>query len=184
MGPLNEFQRRFLDVTEQNMFLRQANAGGPPPEYFGYVLQLGNATTPLTNGVSFQGVIAIQADAWFLWQYLQVGVTLPGGAPLYGGPDQLTDAGNLMLQITMPGTGDELYNVPAGFAGFPASLTAGTPLANLAGIPYVFPTPVLLPPKTNLNVTVQKYGTNAGADNPDPTGAWIMLNGARIQVWS
>lgn len=183
MGPLNEWERRFLDVTQQNRWVMQANAGGPPPEYFGYPLTLGSAATPLTNGVTFQGVIAIQADAWFLWEYLTVGVTIPATANL-GGPEQITDGGNLLLQITNTGTGDDMFNIPAGFAGLPAALSAGSPIAAAAGIPFIFPTPVLLPPNTNINIAVQKYGTNAGADNPDMTGAYVMLNGVRIQVWS
>jgi hypothetical protein len=183
MGPLNEYARRFLDVTQQHRALLQANAGGPPPEYFGYVAQLGSATNTLTNGVSFQTAISIQADAWFLWEYLSVGVTMPATPP-FGGPEQFTEGGNLLLQITNTGTGDDLYSIPSGFAGMPATLSAGSPNAGGAGIPYIFPTPVLLPPNTNVNILVQKLGTNAGADNPDLTGAWVMLNGSRVQVWN
>lgn len=183
MGPLNEFQRRFLDVTQQNLYLLQANAGGPKPEYFGYTLQFGSAANVLANGVPFQSTIAIQADAWFLWEYLSVGVTIPTTAGL-GGPEQFTDGGNLLLQISIAGSGDDMYNIPPGFAGFPAALVSGSQIAAAAGIPYIFPTPVLLPPQSNINIVVQKYGTNATADNPDMTGAFVMLNGARIQVWS
>lgn len=182
MGPLNEFQRRFLDVTQQNLYLKKANAGGQPPEYFGYPLVIGSAAAPLLNGVPRQGIITIQADSWFLWEYLSVGVTIPATA-LLGGPEQFTDGGNLLLQITNTGTGDDLYNIPGGMGGFPAALSAGSPIAAAAGIPYIFPTPVLLPPNTNVSVVVTKLGTNGGGDNPDMTGAYIMLNGARVQVW-
>jgi hypothetical protein len=181
MGPLNEFQRRFLDVTQHNLALLQANAGGSAPEYFGYVLTLGSAASPLLPGSTVQGSIAIQADAWFLWEYLSLGVTIPATANL-GGPEQFTDPGNLLLQITNTGTGDDMYNIPAGFAGMPGTLSAGSPIAAAAGIPYIFPTPILLPPNTNINVTLQKNGL-VSADNPNPTGAYVMLNGARIQVW-
>lgn len=183
MGPLNEFQRRFLDNAQQNKWLREANAGGPVPEYFGYPLILGSAANPLTPGVQFQGTIAMQADSWFLWSCLSAAVTIPTTANL-GGPEQFTDGGNLLLQITVPGTGDDLYNVPGSFAGMPATLSAGSPIAAASGIPYYFPTPILLPPRSNVNITVQKYGTNAGADNPDMTGAYIMLHGARVAVWN
>lgn len=182
MGPLNEWQRRVLDVTRQNLFLHDANAGGLPPEHFSYPLTLGSAANPLTPFATFQGTIAIQADAWFLWEYLSVAVTIPATANL-GGPDQFTDGGNLLLQIYNSGTGNDLYNIPAAIAGMPAALSAGSPIAAAAGIPYIFPTPVLLPPNTNINIAVQKLGTNAGADNPDMTGAYVGISGARIQVW-
>lgn len=182
-GPLNEYQRRFLDVTQQHLYLKAANAGGPPPEHYGYVKTFGSVTNPLTNGVVFQDTIAIQSDAWFLWQYLQVTVTLPNLLN-FGGPEQFTDAGNILLQITLPGMGTELMQVPAGFSGIPAANVAGTPSDNASGIPFIFATPVLLPPNTNVNISVAKLGTNASADNPDPTGCWVVLNGARIPVWS
>lgn len=183
MGPLNEWQRRMLDVTQQHRYLLQANAGGPPPEYFAYTTpQMGSAAAPLTNGVAVQSVIAIQADAWFLWEYLSIAVTIPATANL-GGPEQFTDAANLLVQISFPGTADELFAIPGGFGGVPGALVAGSPIAAAAGIPIIFPTPILLPPKTNLNIVVQKYGAVA-ADNPDMTGAWVMLNGSRVQVWN
>lgn len=183
MGPLNEFQRRFLDVTQQHLFLHEANQGGLPPEYYGYPLILGSAANPLTPAVTFQGTIAIQADSWFLWQYLSVAVTIPTTA-LFGGPEQFTDGGNLLLQIYNSGTGNDLYNIPSVVAGLPAALSAGSPIAVAAGIPYIFPTPILLPPNTNINIAVQKLGTNGGADNPDMTGAYIAINGARVVVTS
>ena len=183
MGPLNEFERRFLDVTQQNRFLLQANVGGPIPEYYGYPLSFGSAANPLTPGLAFQKAIAIQADAWFLWEYFSAAVTIPTTAGL-GGPEQFTDPGNLLIQVSITGTGDDLINLPSGFAGMPGTLVAGAPTAASAGIPFIFPTPVLLPPNSNINVTVQKYGTNAGADNPDMTGADLMFAGVRVQVWS
>lgn len=181
MGPLNEFERRFLDVTQQHLYLHQANAGGPAPEAFGYPLTLGSAAAPLTPGLNVQGVITIQADAWFLWDYISSGVILPNTPP-YGDPSQITDAGNILLQITLPGMGDDLYHIPSGLPGMPAALSTGTPIPAAAGIPYIFATPVLLPPNTNINVSVTHLGT--GATNPDPLGFYLMLNGARIQVWS
>lgn len=181
MGPLNEFERRFLEVTQTHLYLHEANQGGQAPEYFGYPLVIGSATNPLTNGVTQQGIVAIQADAWFLWEYFQVGVIIPATATL-GDLTQITDAANILIQITDTGAGEDLYNIPSGFSGAPAALQAGTPIAAAAGIPYVFPTPRLMPPNTNINVSVTKYGTNAGADNPDPVGVYIMINGARIRV--
>lgn len=182
MGPLNELQRRLLDVTQQHLFLHDANQGGLPPEYYGYPLQLGSPANPLTAGVTLQGTIAIQADSAFLWQYLSVAVVIPATANL-GGPEQFTDGGNLLLQIYNSGTANDLYNIPSAIAGLPAALSAGSPIAAAAGIPYIFATPILLPPNTNINFAVQKLGTNVGGDNPDMLGAYMAINGARVQVW-
>lgn len=182
MGPLNEYQRRVLDMAQQQRWLAEANAGGARPDFFGYGINFGTVANPLTNGVPFQGVIPIQADGWFLWQSLSVGVAIPNTAT-FGGPEQITDAGNILLQISLPGTGDDLMNLPPGFPGVIAATAAGSPIAAAAGIPFMFPTPVLIPPNSNVSVFVQKYGTNAGADNPDPIGCYVLLIGAKIPVW-
>jgi hypothetical protein len=185
---LTEFERRFLEVAQNHLDLLAASkAAGAllPPEYFGYALALGTPTTnpagPLTSGVTFQGIIPIQADSWFLLEYISVGVVL-SGATVFGDTTQMTDGGNLLLQVTDTGLGQELYNLPQGLPGFPAILLAGSPITAAAGIPYVFPTPRLLPPMTNVKVEMTKLGTNAGLDNPDMLGAYIMLNGARIPL--
>lgn len=182
MGPMNEFQRRVLDVMTQYKYLQEANAGGPAPEFFSYTLQLGSAADPLTPGVTKQGTKAIQADAWFLWIYVSSGVTIPTTAN-FGGPEQITDGANILLDIVLPGMGDDLLNIPAGLAGMPAALFTGSPISAAAGIPFIFPTPVLLPPNTNVTVSATKMGTNAGGENPDPTGFYFNMGGARVQVW-
>lgn len=181
MGPLNEYERRFLDLTQQDLWLEKAAGGGAKPEYFAYTRILGSVAAPLASAVVTQAIITLQADSWFLWQYLSCGVTIPTTANL-GGPEQITDGGNLQLQITLPGTSDDLLNVPSGMPGMPAALFTGSPIAAAAGIPYMFPIPVLLPPKTNVNISVAKLGAVA-ADNPDLTGAYLTIHGARIQVW-
>jgi hypothetical protein len=179
MGPMNEFERRFLEMAQNHVYLHQANAGGPPPEYYGYTLQIGSVTDQLASGVTHQGQIAVQADAWFLLQYISVGVSVLAGT--FGDTTQITDGGNLLIQITDTGAGEDLYNIPAGFAGMPAILSSGSPLSASAGVPYVFPTPRLIPPNTNILVHVTKLG-NAIGENPDLAGAYIVFNGARIQV--
>lgn len=179
--PLNEFERRFLEVTQNHLDLKEANAGSAlPPEYFGYSIQIGSSAAPLVSGVSQQGIIPIQADAWFVIEYISVGVILPAGST-YGDLTQITDAGNIQLQITDTGAGQELYNLPSGFPGFPAILLAGSPIAAAAGIPYVFPTPRLIPPNTNIKVEATQLGFTA-LTNPQPVGCYVMLNGARIPL--
>ena len=180
MGPMNEFERRFLEMAQNHIYLHQANAGGPLPEYYGYPLQIGSATDTLTDGITHQGVIAIQSDAWFLLQYLSVGVILPPGSD-FGDPTQITDGGNLLIQITDTGAGEDLYSTGPGVIAPPAIVVAGSPLAGSAGIPYVFPTPRLIMPNTNILVNVTKLGV-AGTENPAVLGAYVMLNGTRIEV--
>lgn len=180
---LNEWERRFLEVTQNHLDLQEviAQTGtGLPPEYFGYSLIVGSAANPLVAGVTQQGIIHIQADAWFVIQYLSVGVILPAGST-FGDLTQITDGGNMQLQITDTGAGEELYNLPAGFPGFPAILLAGSPIAAAAGIPYVFPTPRLVPPNTNIKVEMTQLGFTA-LTNPQPVGAYLMLNGARVAI--
>lgn len=184
MGPLNEFQRRWLDMVQQNIYLQQANAGGPDPEYFGYPLQIGSVSNRLTNGVTQQGVITIQADAWFLWETISSAVVLPTSTAPYGSRREFTDAGNILMQITLPGMGDDLYNIPPGVPGMPAALSTGSPVAAMAGVPYLFPTPVLLPPNTNINISATKLGDETDGNNPDPGGFFVMLHGARVMLWS
>lgn len=180
---LNEFERRFLEVTQNHLDLHEASlssGSGLPPEYFGYSLTIGSAANPLLAGVTQQGIIPIQADAWFVIEYISIGVILPDGST-FGDLTQMTDGGNMLVQITDTGAGQELYNLPSGFPGFPAILLAGSPIAAAAGIPYVFPTPRLVPPNTNIKVEMTQLGLTA-LTNPAPVGGYIMLNGARIPL--
>lgn len=170
-----------LDVVQQHQWMQQANLGGPPEEWFGYPVTIGSQANPLVVGVTQSANIAMQSDSWFLWGYLNTAVIIPTTAG-YGTPSQFTFSGNLLLQITIPGMGEDLLEVPAGLAGMPASLCSGTPTPDSAGIPYVFQSPVLLPPNTNVQVNITKLGA-VSATNPDAFGAYVFLAGARIPVW-
>jgi hypothetical protein len=180
---LNEFERRFLEVTQNHLDLIeaiQATGSNLPPEYFGYTVQIGSAAVPLASGVTQSAVITIQADAWFVLQYVQTGVILPNGST-FGDLSQVTDAGNILLQVTDTGAGQELYSQPLGMPGFPAITVTGSPGPGAAGLPYVFPTPRLLPPNTNIKVDMTHSGVLAGV-NPNPVAGFIMLNGARVPL--
>jgi hypothetical protein len=180
---INEFERRFLEQVQNHLDLMEAarRAGAIlPPEYFGYSLTIGSAANPLVAGIPQQGIINIQADAWFVVNQLSVAVVVADGST-FGDAGQMIDAGNLLIQITDTGAGQELLGIPSGFAGFPAAMVAGTPLAAAAGIPYVFPIPRLVPPNTNLNIVVTQLGFTA-LTNPQPIGAYVMLNGARVAL--
>lgn len=180
---LNEFERRFLEVTQNHLDLLEAIAqtgSNLAPEYFGYSATIGTAAAPLLNGVAQQTIVAIQADAWFVLEYIQTGVVLPNGST-FGDLSQVVDSGNILLQITDTGAGQELYGLPSGLGGFPAAMLSGTPLAAAAGVPYVFPTPRLIPPNTNIKIEVTQFGLTA-LTNPEPVSFHIMLNGARVPL--
>lgn len=180
---LTEWERRFLEVTQNHLDLMEAIravGSGLPAEYFAYTAVLGSAASPLVAGVTQSTSIAIQADAWFVIQYLTVGVVLPNGST-NGNLSQVSDGGNILLQLTDTGAGQELYSQPRGLAGFPAILVAGSPNAAAAGIPYVFPTPRLVPPNTNIQVQMTQFGFTA-VTNPQPVGGYIVLNGARVPL--
>lgn len=180
---LSEFERRFLEVTDNFLDLREAiraTGSNIPPEYFAYSIQLGSATNVLTNGVTQSGVITIQSDAWFVIQYIMCGVILPNGST-YGDLGQVRDPGNILLQITDTGAGQELFSQPAGLAGFPAGITTGAALRVNSGVPYVFPTPRLVPPNTNIKVDMTQLGFTV-LTNPLPVGGYLTLNGARIPL--
>lgn len=180
---LSEFERRFLEVTQNHLDLMEAlraTGSNLPPEYFGYTAQIGSAASPLVAGVTQSAVITIQADAWFVLQYISAGVILPNGST-YGDQSQMNDAGNILLQVTDTGAGQDLFSQPQGLPGFPAAMVAGTPTRASAGIPYVFPTPRLIPPNTNIKIDCTQLGFTA-LTNPQPLGAYVMLNGARVPL--
>lgn len=175
---LNEFERRFLNVAQNNADLLEAMAEAGAtgvPEHFGYSLSLGTAADPFVTNVRRQGTISIQSDAWFVLQYVTVGVILPNGNT-NGDLTMVTMANDMNLQITDTGAGRDLYNNAA-----PAAILAGSPLVQAAGIPFVMPTPRVIPPNTN--VTVQMAWFLASAVNfVPPNQAWITLNGARVPL--
>jgi hypothetical protein len=107
-------------------------------------------------------------------------VILPNGST-YGDLTQVRDPGNILLQVTDTGAGEELYSQPPGFAGFPAATMTGAPTRGMTGIPYLFPIPRLIPPNTNIQVTMTQFGVTA-LSNPLPVGAYFMLNGARVPL--
>ena len=51
----------------------------------------------------------------------------------------------------------------------------------MAGVPYVFPSPRLIPPNTNIKVEVTQLGVFA-LTNPQPVGFYLMLHGARVPL--
>lgn len=180
---LNELERRILEKTEGYLMLMEAvrqTGSNMPPEYFGYNCFVRNAGAGIPVGVTRSATITIQADAWFVAQEVSCGVILPNGSTT-GDLSQYTDGGNVLLQISPTGAGDPLFSQPAGFAGFPAINVSGSPLAAAAGIPYVFPAPILFPPFTNVRVDFTPYGFTA-VTNPLPIRIDCMLNGARVPL--
>lgn len=183
---MNEFERRFIELASNHVLLKEtlADIGNQNVvvEYFGYSIQIGSPANPLVNGVTQEGFIAIQSDAWFMLQYFSLGVILPNGST-YGDHTQIIQGGNINLQLTDTGAGEDLYNAPT-----PASLVSGSPtssgtasIGTPGGNPFVFPTPRLIPPNTNIKIDVTQLGLTA-LTNPQPDAVVVMLNGARLAL--
>ena len=168
---MNEFERRKLEIAQNHVdfisVMRQMNANAVV-EYFGYSLQIGSAASPLLNGVTQQGTIAIQANADFVMQYLITSVVHP---------DVLNIAATslqVLLQITDTGNGDVLFNQPT-----PAGLVSGTPLGAMTGVPILMPVPRIIPSNTIVKVEATQMGVG-GAGNLEPVGFYFSMLGARV----
>lgn len=171
---MNEYERRFLEITENHVnFVRALKeaGGGNLVEYKGYSTQFG----ALANGVPQQALIAIEADAHFVLQYISASVILPNGST-YGQLAVASSAANILLHIQDTGNGENLMNQPV-----PAALAAGTPLPGMTGIPFLMPVPRVILPNTNVKIEVQNLGFLA-VDNPLPVAVFVTLNGARVQA--
>lgn len=170
---MNEFERRFLEITQNHVdFVRalKAAGGGNLVEYRGY-----SATFPaFVAGVALQQIIPIEADAAFVLQYLTVATILPNGST-YGALSLASNSANVMMKITDMGSGEALYN-----QAVPAGLAAGSPLPGMTGIPFLMPVPRIIPSNTNIQIELQNLGFTA-VSNPLPVAAYVTLNGARVQ---
>lgn len=169
---MNEYERRSIEVVQNHMQLsaaaKQMNTAAIV-EYFGYSLQIGAVGNPLLNGVTQQGIIAIQADAHFVLEYVSSCVVVPLN------PEYVFNPANILLQITDTGAGEVLYSeaVSASLA------TSGTTANGFNGIPFLLPVPRVIPPNTNIKIEATQFGVHAG-DNPEPLAFFVSLLGARV----
>ncbi len=175
---MNEYERRALELAINHVALKrivESMGSAAVVEHFGYVLEIGSIAAPLVAGVQRQGVITLRADAWFVLTYISGAVILPNGST-WGNLSTFTDPGNVKLQITDTGAGQELFSTSA-----PAGIITGTPNPGIAGVPLTLPTPRAIPPNTNIKVEVTQIG-NTALENPAPVGFFLVLNGARVAM--
>lgn len=170
---MNEFERRFLEVAQNHEDFKRALADAgifTYPEYRGYVMTFG----AFASNVTQTQVLAIEADAAFILQYITVGVILPNGST-NGSLARISNSANVTFQLTETGSGQTLFNQPVS-----AGLTAGSPLPGAPGIPFLLPIPRYIPPNTNLKADLTNLGETL-VTNPLPVAAYVVLNGTRVQ---
>lgn len=168
---MNEFERRQLEVTQNHVDLRQVVADMKRSaiiEHFGYVATLGSIAAPLVNGVTQSANIPLQADAYFVLQYVTTCVIRPDF------PYLCSPSGNVLLQITDTGSGEVLFNAPN-----VAAILTGTVARPQTGIPLLLPIPRVIKPNTTVKIDATQYGVNV-TDNQQPVGFFISLLGSRI----
>lgn len=168
---MNEFERRSLEVSQNHVDLKTIVAAMKRfavIEHFGYTARVGTIAAPLVAGAPQSVNIPLQADAYFLLQYVSTSVIKPNT------PWLCTDSGNAILQITDTGSGEVLFNTPS-----PGALVTGTSVRAQSGIPLLLPIPRLIKPNTIVKTDVTQLGSN-GTDNQQPVGFFISLIGSRI----
>lgn len=168
---MNEYERRRLELAQNHEDLRGLIASMKRTaviEHFGYTASLGSVAAPLVNAVPQSVNIPLQADAYFLLQYISTAVIRPN-TPWY-----FTDSGSISLQITDTGAGEVLFNTPS-----LAGILAGTPTRPQTGIPLLLPIPRLIRPNTTIKIDATQLGVNV-TDNQQPVGFFISLLGSRI----
>lgn len=168
---MNEFERRQIEVAQNHVDLNTAVRSlgySAIIEHFGYSVQLGSQAAPLLNGVTNTAIIPMQADAYFVLQYISTCVIRP---------DILTffqNSGNINMQITDTGSGNVLYSSLG-----PAGLAAGTALLAQPGVPLLLPVPRIILPNTNVKIDAVQNGVNV-TDNKEPVQFWVSLIGSRV----
>lgn len=168
---MNEFERRQLEVAQNHVDLRRVVADMKRAaiiEHFGYTASLGSIAAPLVNGVTQSASIPLQADAYFVLQYISTTVIKPNT------PSLCTDSGNILLQITDTGSGEVLFNAPN-----VAAILTGTATRPQTGIPLLLPIPRVIKPNTIVKLDVTQFGVNV-TDNQQPVGFFVSLIGSRI----
>ena len=168
---MNEYERRVLELAQNHQDFRDMLARLKKTavvEHYGYTATLGSVAAPLVNATPQSVNIPLQADAYFLLQYISTAVIKPD-TPWY-----CSDSGNILLQITDTGSGEVLYN-SANLAG----ILTGTPSRPQTGIPMLLPIPRLIRPNTTIKADVTQFGVNI-TNNQQPVGFFLSLLGSRI----
>jgi hypothetical protein len=168
---MNELERRRLEIAQNHLDLlavAHSFSSDPIIEHFGYTIQIGSVAVPLADGVTQQGVIQIQSDAYFVLQYITSCVIKPDT------PQYMQQSGNVDLQITDTGSGHVLYNTPQR-----GGILTGTATRGLTGWPLLVPIPRVLLPNTNVKIEATQRGVN-GTDNQPPVAFFVSLLGSRV----
>jgi len=163
---MNEYERRVLDLAQNNMNLREAAAAEGRLsliEYFGYSTQIGSRTAPVLSGEDRQAVIPIQADSYFVLSYIIASEVYTGA------PEFVEKPADFTLQITDTGAGKTLYSSPT-----VAELLVGGANAYIQGIPLLLAVPRVIRPNTNVKIDINNFGPNSLA------GIFISLFGAKV----
>lgn len=153
---MNDFERRMLDVIQNSSWIAtvaRKNANIIDIDYYVYNVEI----LDVAIGSNATGNIQTQSDSDFAMVYM-AGETVVGG---------LIDSTPVeTIQFTDTGTGKTFFNVPALF-----QLVMGN-----SGQPLFLPTPRVIGPNTNVNITVNAIASagSAAIDN------YISLMGARI----
>lgn len=171
---MNEFERRQIEVAQNYADLKGVVAAMQQTaviEHFGYTRRLGSIAAPFVAGVQQSVNIQLQADAYFVLNYISTCVIRPE-RPWY-----CLDSGNMLLQITDTGSGEVLFNTPS-----VAAILTGTCVRPQTGIPLLLPIPRVIKPNTTIKVDVTQATSN-GTDNQPAVGFFISLLGTRIAAY-
>jgi hypothetical protein len=150
---MNVFETRALEVAQQSNFLASVARQGQKIikiDNFAYNTTIGSAASTIAAGAGGQAIINFQADSDFVIQYVSA--------------DALGTT-QLLLQVTDTGSGRTFFNQPTLF-----SLVAGS-----NGFPYLLPTPKVVAPSTNLQVSISNIDAAVAC-----TGFFISFGGGRI----
>ena len=157
---MNEFQRRALDILNQTDYISSVAKPGRTIvniDYFAYTLRLGTDAVPVPLLTPTQGLMEMQSDSDFVATFVSGGQQLTAGAPLsFNGP--------VLLQFVDTGSGKSWFNTP----------TLMPLVCGAGGFPFLLPSPRVLNPNTNLEITASIIG-------PDTmVGIYVVLHGSRI----
>ena len=157
---MNDLERRMLDVAQQSAYLASVIRDDRQVlgiDYYSYSGRIGTVAAPLANGATDSVSIQIQADSYFVINYMQANTLNNGGTAVNG-------VSNFLLQVTDTGSGKTFYNQP----------TQLTLVTGQQGFPFLLSAPRIVPPSVNLKVDVTN---NSGAGS---AGITIVFAGARI----
>jgi hypothetical protein len=170
LSPGNEFERRMVEIARRHKDLESVVAGlgsRAVIEHFGYTVQIGTEASPLVSGVQQSEILAMQADAWFVLEYISSCV-ITDGIPWY-----CLDSGAVQIQLTDTGQGHTLYSTPSS-----AGVLTATISRPQTGIPFLLAIPRLIPPNTNIKIDATQFADDATTID----AIFVSLIGSRVAM--